>query len=60
MALNGKFDIVCLAAVKQIFNQLLLAKIAMKTTDRKSRRLLGRLNEPGALDQVASGQTTKR
>jgi hypothetical protein len=49
-ALNGKFDIVCLAAEKHISDQSLLAKVAMKTTDREiAKAALARLTNTSEL-----------
>jgi ankyrin repeat protein len=55
-ALNGKFDTICLAAVKQLSDQSLLAKVAMKTADREiAKAALARLTDAAALGGVATG-----
>ena len=54
IALNGKFDIVCLAAANRLSDQSLLARVAMKTKDREvAKAALARLNDARALGVVA-------
>jgi ankyrin repeat protein len=55
IALNGKFDTVRLGAVKYLSDQSLLAKVAMKSTDREvTKAAFARLTDSSTLGEVAN------